>query len=136
MAGTSPTGANLAGPVTPVSWPAPRPTPAARPRACLCRPSTSFSVSVPQVVDGQAKPGHDTKATVSLRRLVSAIPAMPLQHLDPVAVGVGDEEEVRRQGAVAVEFLHRLRIEAFRGKAGMLGPDIGHHDGNMAVAVA
>jgi hypothetical protein len=47
---------NIAEPVAPVSWPAPRAGPAARPRACLCRPSTSLPVSAPSVVDGRACP--------------------------------------------------------------------------------
>src|SRR5438309_9377228 len=54
MARTSRIGANLAGPVTLVSWPA------------LCRPSTSLPRSAPPVVDGRAKPGHDTIGMATL----------------------------------------------------------------------
>src|SRR5206468_8932067 len=46
-----------------VSWSAPRAGPAARPRACLCRPSTTLLHSAPQFVDGRAKPGRDAGAT-------------------------------------------------------------------------
>src|SRR4051794_38543696 len=35
----------------------------ARPRACLCRPSTTLPRPTPPIVDGRAKPGHDTMRT-------------------------------------------------------------------------
>jgi hypothetical protein len=52
----------MGAPVAPVSWPAPRAGPAARPRACLCRPSTTGDAGIGKDVDGRAKPGHDTVA--------------------------------------------------------------------------
>src|SRR4051794_16931198 len=47
----------------PVPSLAPRAVPAAHPRACLCRPSTILRRSVPPVVDGRAKSGHDQEET-------------------------------------------------------------------------
>src|SRR5689334_25438179 len=46
-----------------VSWPAPRAGPPARPRACLCQPSTTGGAETGKVVDGRAKPGHDAMGT-------------------------------------------------------------------------
>src|SRR5690349_7108560 len=96
MAGLRRIGVRIATPVAFVSWPAPRAVPAARPTACLCRPSTTLPHPAPPVVDGRAwphryqdqrsleeglairsstcaatdgpdKPGHDDKAKVRLR---------------------------------------------------------------------
>src|SRR3954451_23601623 len=46
-------GANIAGRLTSVSWPA------------SCRPSTTLQRSAPPVVDGRAKLGHDTLQTIA-----------------------------------------------------------------------
>ena len=61
---------------------------------------------------------------------------MPLQHLDLVAVGVGDEEELGHQRSVAMEFLDRIGIEAGLAEARVLAVDIIDADSEMAVARA
>src|SRR4051794_2791757 len=57
MPGRGAMGAKRAARVTPVSWPG------------LARPSTSLPTSAPPVVDGRAKPGHDTVGTTVLPAL-------------------------------------------------------------------
>src|SRR5690348_2167760 len=56
MPGAGPMGVQIAASVAFVSWPASRAVPAARPRACLCRPSTTLPRPAPPVVDGRAWP--------------------------------------------------------------------------------
>src|SRR5689334_877752 len=60
MAGIPHIGANLAGPLTPASWPA------------LCRPSTTCGAETGKDVDGRAKPGHDTVGTTVSRSVMLA----------------------------------------------------------------
>src|SRR3954466_14778779 len=66
----------------------------------------------------------------------SAVAAVPLQDLDPVAVRVLDEEEPRHQATVAVELLDRLRGDAGLGQAPVLAVEVVHAEGDVAVAVA
>ena len=61
---------------------------------------------------------------------------MTLEHLDLVAVRVGDEEEAREQRAVAVELDDPARGEAGGLEAGVLGVEIVDDEGDVAVAVA
>ena len=61
---------------------------------------------------------------------------MPLEHLDLVAVGVGDEEEAREQRAVPVELDELARGEARGLEARVLGVEVVDHEGEVAVAVA
>src|SRR3954451_6330969 len=65
----------------------------------------------------------------------SAVAAVPLQDLDPVAVRVLDEEEARHQAAVAVKLLDRLRGDAGLGQAPVLAVEIVHAEGDVPVAV-
>src|SRR3954452_10665057 len=66
----------------------------------------------------------------------SPIAALPLQHLDLVAVRVGHEEERRERPAVVVEALHGRRREAQTLEAPALGVQIVHREGEMPVTVA
>src|ERR1700722_7673224 len=66
----------------------------------------------------------------------SAIAAVTLQDLDPVAVGVLQEEEFRHQAAVAMEFANRCRRQPFGRDAGMVRGKILHRECDVAVTVA
>ena len=61
---------------------------------------------------------------------------MSLQHLDLVAVGVLDEEEPRHQPAVAVELLDVRRVQPLLLEPSVLGVQVIHREGDVAVAVA
>src|SRR4051794_13157965 len=52
-----------------VSWPAPLVS-----WPALCRPSTTLPVSAQPVVDGRAKPGHDTGGTERARNETAIVP--------------------------------------------------------------
>jgi hypothetical protein len=49
-----------------------------------------------------------------------AIAAVALQHLDPVAVGIADEEETRHQRSVAMEVFDRIGVEPELLETGVL----------------
>ena len=71
------------------------------------------------------------------RAALFEIAPAPLQHLDLVAVGVGDEEEAGDDAARRCSEIHQLaRAEARRREPRMLGVDIIDRHGKMAVAVA
>ena len=61
---------------------------------------------------------------------------MPLQNLNLVAIRVRYEEEFRHQGAVTVEFLHRIWIEAELFKPLVFGVNVADRKRQMAVAGA
>ena len=65
-----------------------------------------------------------------------SIAAVPLQHLDLVAVGIGDEEEPRQQRAVAVELDDLARRQPGRLEAACSAVEIVDREGEVAVAVA
>src|ERR1700722_1197673 len=71
---------------------------------------------------------------VELLRLLEA--AVPLQHLDFVAVGIFDEEEARDQFSVLVELDDLARLEPFGLETAMLSVEVLDHEGDVAVAVA
>jgi hypothetical protein len=66
----------------------------------------------------------------------SPVPTVPLQHFDPVAIGVGEEEEAGEERAVALEILDRPRVEAGPDQPTVLGVEVVRHESDVAVAVA
>ena len=62
--------------------------------------------------------------------------AAPLDHLDLVAVGVGNEEEARQRPAVVLEFAQRPRRQFLALEPRVFGIDVVDDDSEMAVAVA
>src|SRR3982074_1043854 len=63
-------------------------------------------------------------------------PAAFLDHLDLVAVGIGDEEKARECCAVMLEIAQRPGRQFLSLEPGMLGIEIVDHDGEMAISVA
>src|ERR1700738_2053590 len=59
-----------------------------------------------------------------------------LDHLDLVAVRVGDEEEARERRAVMLEIAQRPGRQFLSLESGVLGLEIVDHDGEMAISVA
>src|ERR1700716_4602945 len=59
-----------------------------------------------------------------------------LDHLDLVAVGIGDEEKARECRAVMLEIAQRPGRKFLSLEPGMLGIEIVDHDGEMAISVA
>ena len=59
-----------------------------------------------------------------------------MDHLDLVAVGIGDEEEARQRPAVVLEVAQRPGRQLLALEPRVFGVDIVDDDGEMAVAVA
>src|SRR5271169_6579543 len=66
---------------------------------------------------------------------ISTIAAVPLHHLDLVAVWVLNKKEAGEQRPVMLEIDDVARCEAERFEAGMLSLEVVDHEGDMAVAV-
>src|ERR1700742_596438 len=66
----------------------------------------------------------------------SAIPPMLLQYFDAIAIGIGDEEKLRHQRTLAMELLHRARLQPFTNTTRMFVVDAVHHECDMPVPVA
>lgn len=58
-----------------------------------------------------------------------------LDHLDLVAVGIGDEEEARQRRAIMPEVAQRSWRKLVALEAGMFGVDVIDDDGEMAISV-
>src|SRR3984893_2680226 len=59
-----------------------------------------------------------------------------LNHLDLVAVGIGDAEKARQRGAVMLEITQRPGRQFLSLEPGVLGIEIVDDDGEMAISVA
>src|SRR5258708_30488355 len=111
--------------VTPVVWRKRRRVKRVRLSSCLMV-SFPFAVlicSVPELIRVPVHPG-------------SAIAPVALQHLDLVAVRIGDEEEAGEEAALAHELLDRRRRDAEPGHSAMLGVEILDDEGEMAIGLA
>src|SRR6266852_8991493 len=59
-----------------------------------------------------------------------------LDHLDLVAVGIGDEEKARKRRAVMLEIAQRPGRQFLSLESGVLGIEIVDDDGEVAISVA
>src|SRR6266851_1993517 len=116
--------------VTPVVWRKRRRVRRVRLSSCLMV-SFPFAMLICPVLDLIGAPVRPKPVRYS-----SAIAPVALQHLDLVAVGIGDEEEAGEQAALAHELLDRRRRDAEAGHVAMLGGEILDDEGEMAIGLA
>src|SRR4029077_10367981 len=105
---------------------------------------TAVAVKIREALDDFTKLRRDTPPAGFETRISSTpiwyrqllIAAMFLQHLDFISIGVVDEKELREQSPLALEFLHRFRIEAQRLEVRVFFRDIIDGNGKVAVPVS
>src|SRR5258708_34526201 len=108
--------------VTPVVWRKRRRVKRVRLSSCLMV-SFPFAVLICSVPDLIRVPGHPG----------SAIAPVALQHLDLVAVRIGNEEEAGEEAALAHELLDRRRRDTEAAHPAMLGAELLNDEGEVAI---